>query len=1064
MDLSHDPIESILRTLQERAKELNCLYQVDERLAWLESPPAEVFRGLLDVLPAGWQYPSVCRARIVWEDQAFEPEGFAETPWVQSAPIVLEGRRVGRVDVCYTQPMPKADEGPFLKEERKLIDTIADRIAHHLMQRSLRNTAQEWQAASRDIASAPQQGWWVIIDFLRHTDRHLLIRLSRKMLNHLCWNGIEEAQALLGRFAPEREADAESVPDDSRPVEKKTLQDLLGLTDETFRIAAAHLSEAEIVSRIQKWIKDDKSAFLLETLEHPGTPIAEITDALQRYKLAGMDEREMTRPVQTALHVSLVRRFFTDELDFINKAKGYVRVAEFHDLAQRIIAPANSRGKLGGKSSGLFLATQIVRNSPEYAALLSGIKVPKTWYVASDALLHFIQYNHLEDVYNRKYLELDQIRREYPHIVQVFKNSHFSPELSKGLSEALDDLEGRPLIVRSSSLLEDRMGAAFSGKYKSLFLANVGTKRERLAALQDAVAEVYASIFGPDPLEYRAERGMLDQHEEMGIMIQEVVGTRVGKYFFPAFSGVGFSNNEFRWSSRIKREDGLLRLVPGLGTRAVDRLVDDYPVLIAPGQPGLRVNVAPEEVVRYAPRMADVINLESRAFESVAVRDLVRSCGPEFPMLAELLSVAAEDSVRPAVPLQVDHDRDTLVVTFDGLVSRTPFVTRMRSLLKLLRDKLGVPVDIEFAHDGRDLYLLQCRPQSYASDAVSVPIPADLPRERLLFTANRFVSNGRVPDVTHVVYVDPERYGRLPDLADLKEVGRAVGKLNKLLPKRQFILIGPGRWGSRGDIKLGVSVTYSDINNTAVLIEVARKAGNYVPDLSFGTHFFQDLVEASIRYLPLYPDDPENVFNERFFHEAPNILPHLLPECARLADTVRVIDVPRTSDGLVLKVLMNADQDRAVGVLGAPAAAATGSEPRREPETIQDTHRRWRTRMAERIAAQMDAERFGVRGVYLFGSTKNGTAGPSSDIDLLVHFAGDAEQRRALADWLEGWSLCLSELNYLRTGFKAAGLLDVEYVTDDDVARQTSYAAKIGAVTDAARPLRVGGRQAEPTA
>jgi phosphoenolpyruvate synthase/pyruvate phosphate dikinase len=155
--------------------------------------------------------------------------------------------------------------------------------------------------------------------------------------------------------------------------------------------------------------------------------------------------------------------------------------------------------------------------------------------------------------------------------------------------------------VRSSSLLEDRAGSAFSGKYKSLFLGNRGTKEERLAALMDAVAEVYASIFGPDPTEYRAERGLLDVHEEMGILVQEVVGQEVGKYFLPVCSGVAFSNNEFRWSARIRRRDGLIRLVPGLGTRAVDRIADDYPVLIAPGQPNLRANVTVEEVLRIRP-------------------------------------------------------------------------------------------------------------------------------------------------------------------------------------------------------------------------------------------------------------------------------------------------------------------------------------------------------------------------------------------------------------------------------------------------------------------------------
>ncbi len=194
-----------------------------------------------------------------------------------------------------------------------------------------------------------------------------------------------------------------------------------------------------------------------------------------------------------------------------------------------------------------------MRRSTEYGDVLHGIKVPKTWYLTSDAILSFIEHNQLDDVHNHKYLELEQIRREYPHLVQVFKHSQFPPELAQGVGLALDDFGDVPLIVRSSSLLEDRTGAAFSGKYKSLFLANQGARPERLGALMDAIAEVYASVFGPDPIEYRANRGLLDFHEEMGIMIQEVVGTRVGPYYLPAFAGVAFSHNEFRWSPRIRR-------------------------------------------------------------------------------------------------------------------------------------------------------------------------------------------------------------------------------------------------------------------------------------------------------------------------------------------------------------------------------------------------------------------------------------------------------------------------------------------------------------------------------
>ncbi len=689
--------------------------------------------------------------------------------------------------------------------------------------------------------------------------------------------------------------------------------------------------------------------------------------------------------------------------------------------------------------------------------MLSRIRIPKSWYLPSDALLQFLAYNELDDVYNWKYREIDQIRQEYPHIQHVFKSSRFPPDIVRGLSSALDSFENRPVIVRSSSLLEDQMGAAFSGKYKSLFLANQGSKPVRLAALLDAVAEVYASVFGPDPIQYRAERGLLDQHEEMGIMIQEVVGTRVGRYFLTAFSGVGFSNNEFRWSPRIRRDDGLLRLVPGLGTRAVDRLADDYPVLVTPGQPNLRVNATPEESVRYSPRKIDVINLEENGFQTLEIRTLLREVGGQYPAFRQLASIFEDGRIRTPNALEAKFDAAAVYFTFEGLVSQTTFVDSMKNLLSVLRGTLRTPVDIEFASDGRDLFLLQCRPQSYSQESSPAPIPRDLPEDQIIFSAKRYVSNGKVSDLTHIVYVDPERYACLNDQTHLRDVGRAVGCLNKLLPRRRFILMGPGRWGSRGDIKLGVSVTYSDINNSAVLIEIARKQEGYVPDLSFGTHFFQDLVEANIRYLPLYPDDRGVLFQEEFFRPTANILADLLPEFAYLSDVLHVIDVPRTSGGRALHILMNADLDEAVGILAAPEGTEEAISFRKEPAARpSEDHSRWRLRVAQKIAQEISFDRFGVKGFYLFGSTRRGTAGPDADIDIIIHFGGTPKMKADLELWLEGWSRCLSEMNYLRTGYRVERFLDVRFATDEDIARQSSFASKIGAVTDAARFIPLG--------
>ena len=1043
---------TMLHALQERAKELNCLYRVGELLGQSERPLEEIFHGIIEVLPPGWQYPHDCQARIIFEDLKIQPADFKTTPWVQRASIVVQGETVGTVEVSYRQEMPRSDEGPFLKEERRLIETVAERIASTVTQRRLRAAFEGWATAG---AAATAKGEWrVVLEFLRDTDPALLKRISRKLINHLSWSGVQEAKELLQRGGAAVPADIRLSAEENRPLPQDVIDGSVDLTTQAFRIAGEHLSETEILNCVTRWIKEDKASFLVRALENQDTPLGEIVECLERYRHTDIEEGELSLYTQKGLRVSLIRRFFSENPDFINVAKSFIEVKDFYDLLGKVIFPPGCHGKLGGKSAGLFLAKKIVDKAPEASPILHQVKVPRTWYITSDWLQNFVHHNDLEDVLNRKYMEIDQVRQEYPHLVALFKSSSFPSEFAKGLAFALDDLGDVPLIVRSSSLLEDRPGSAFSGKYKSLFLGNRGAREERLAALMDAIAEVYASIFGPDPMEYRAERGLLDVHEEMGIMIQEVVGQSVGKYFLPACSGVAFSNNEFRWSARIKRGDGLVRLVPGLGTRAVDRVADDYPVLIAPGQPSLRVNVTPDEVLKYSPRRVDLINLETNAFETVEASELLRYAGAKYPQIRDLVSLVSHNRIEQLIGPLPDFSSQDAVFTFEGLIRKTPFVACIRELLTLLQSKLGTPVDIEFAYDGQDLYLLQCRPQSYGTDAVPVAIPQNLPPDKVIFSATHFVSNGRVPEITHIVYVDHEGYSQLPNQAAMREVGRAVGRLNKLLPKRQFILVGPGRWGCRGDIKLGVPVTYSDINNTAMLIEVAQKKGDYLPELSFGTHFFQDLVEASIRYLPLYPDDPQTVFKELFLRRSRNILQEVLPEVAHLAETLRVIDVPLETGGLILRVLMNADLDQAVAFL-APSqqkAAAVGSET----EIVDrgtDEHWRWRFRMAQKIAAELDPRQFGVRAFYLIGSTKNGTAGPASDIDILLHFEGNEEQRKGLMLWLEGWSRCLGEINFLRTGYRSEALLDVHLVTDKDIAERSSFAVKIDAITDPARKL-----------
>jgi hypothetical protein len=1053
---------SLFGELKERRKELNCLYQLEELLRSMDVTVTleELFPAVLKVIPPGWQYPDVARAKIQYRDKTYMSDGYKETPWQQRAEIKRQDKIVGQVVVSYIREVPPGHDGYFLKEETQLIKAIADCIGHMVLHMELKKAYQQWQEAEGKLSGKAKTAseWQVLIDILQTTNLELFMYLSRKMLHYLCLNDVAQARQLLeedGSGINAGKSSPLSLKDVNQPLRRESMEHMVTTNKQVFRIASENLSEERILGLIHQWIEEDKSRALVYVLENPNSSLKELIDAITRFQY--LEDRDITLSPSTekGLRVSLSRYFLSEQLEFINIAGNHIKIEDYYELVKKIISPTKSHGKLGGKSAGLFLASRIFNGSTQYSELFKNIKLPKTWYITSDSMIDFLHYNNLESVFAQKYKEMDEIRVEYKNIIQIFKNSPFPPEIVRGLSMAVDDLGDTPIIVRSSSLLEDRLGAAFSGKYKSLFLANQGSKQDRLDALTDAIAEIYASTFGPDPIEYRRERGLLDFYEEMGIMIQEVVGSRVGHYFLPTFAGVAFSSNEFRWSARINRGDGLIRMVPGLGTRAVDRVAADYPVLIAPGKPHLRVNVTPEEVIRYSPKHVDVINLDTNTFETVEINRLIKEFGDDIPGIQHMVSVVQDNLIQKSTSLfNIDFEKHQLLVTFEGFFQRTDFVKQVGSLLKLLEQEIRTPVDIEFAHNGHHLYLLQCRPQSHSRDTQPAPIPKDIDEDRILFSANRYISNGYVPDITHIVYVDPEAYNRLSGVSELRGIGRVVGKLNKILPKRQFILMGPGRWGSRGDIKLGVDVTYSDINNTAVLIEIARQKGNYIPELSFGTHFFQDLVEASIRYLPLYPDDEDILFNEAFFERSENMLGDLFPEYAALSDVVRVIDVSRSADGLILRILMNADLDEAVGILEARGTKAFA--PVEQKETLArgyDDCWRWRLRMVERIAAHLEPGRFGVKGFYIFGSTKNGTAGPGSDIDVLIHFTGTTGQRKELMLWLEGWSLTLAEMNYQRTGYKSDGLLDVHLVTDEDIAKKSSYAVKIGAVTDAARLL-----------
>jgi hypothetical protein len=282
-----------------------------------------------------------------------------------------------------------------------------------------------------------------------------------------------------------------------------------------------------------------------------------------------------------------------------------------------------------------------------------------------------------------------------------------------------------------------------------------------------------------------------------------------------------------------------------------------------------------------------------------------------------IFSLYRDRQILPLVGIVAQVDLRELVVTFDGLL-RSGFPRELKAMLDLLEDGLGEPVDVEFAHDGECFYMLQCRALSRGAMVQRVELP-DVQEADKVFSATRHVQMGQVRDLEYLVLVDPRDYEQLETREAMLRVARTVGAVNKVLPPRRFLLMGPGRWGSRGDIRLGVPVTYADISRTAVLVEIARKKGSYLPDVSFGTHFFNDLVESGIHYLPLYPDDPGVVWNEAFLSDSPNVLAELVPDYADMANVVRVIRVADAADGRLLQLVMDAEADKALAYLDFPS-------------------------------------------------------------------------------------------------------------------------------------------------
>ena len=625
------------------------------------------------------------------------------------------------------------------------------------------------------------------------------------------------------------------------------------------------------------------------------------------------EERRRYEARLQELKAVLIRTMISDQLKYIRIARQWFKVEDLRDIRMRKIGG----GKIGGKAAGMLLAMRVLKETapPE---IRNRFRLPESYYLGSDVFYNFLTFNNLIHWNDQKYKTEDQMHADYPTLCDDFAKGKFPAEIIESLDQVLLEAGDRPLIVRSSSLLEDNFGTSFAGKYESIFLPNQGGHDQKLSALTKAISKIYASVLNPDALMYRHHKELADYDERIGILIQIVEGEKTGRYYFPHAAGVAFSRNLYRWSPQIKQNEGFLRLVWGLGPRAVDMLADDYPRLVALSHPRLHSSSDVRNIKRYSQQNVDVIDLEGNTFATISARQILN---PDYEPLRYIAQVEEEGSLIPIRSRLAPPEK--MLITFDGLLARTPFAASMRAALTLLEANYGSPVDTEFTvkiinpddQPEVQITLLQCRPQSHIQGVADVQIPSDLQDENIIFSSQTMVPHGAVESIRYVLYVPSEGYFKLESQEERTQLERAIGQLNSALKDEVFIAVGPGRWGTSTP-DLGVHVAYSDIYNSRALVELAGEKVGASPEPSFGTHFFQDLMEANIYPLAVFLDDPNTIFKREFFYETPNhLMDYISVENPRVIAALRLIAVSDYRPGAHLNLFMDANKGRAVAFL-----------------------------------------------------------------------------------------------------------------------------------------------------
>lgn len=565
---------------------------------------------------------------------------------------------------------------------------------------------------------------------------------------------------------------------------------------------------------------------------------------VQARQVAGdMDEEDESRLSRMMCNMMMTR----DER-MRSMVRGAFGINDYLLVRRRMVGT----GLIGGKACGMLLARKIVETAlPQYRAHL---EPHDSFYIGTDVFYTYIVYNdawgtRIEQINERGYGKAAEALRE------SLMTGSFPEDIRNGFQRILDYFGQAPIIVRSSSFLEDGFGNAFAGKYESVFCPNTGSPEERLRDFENAVRHVYASTMDRSALEYRLRNGLDRREEQMALLVQRVSGSLTGEHLFmPTAAGVGYSHSAWRWMQDMDPEAGMLRLVMGLGTKAVDRTSRDFPRIASLDRPLATTARNIAEKHRFSQKYLEAIDLEGCKLCELPIADV-----------QDNLSVAARNAV-------LEHDREAesrlrergrrqsvLFASCEGLVANRELMSMMASILRTLQDEYGTPVDIEYTinvGEGGDyvVNLLQCRPLKALNNLDEVNVPQLEGQKTLFEIHDGSMGSSRTSSVDLVILVDPRRYYNCPHVKK-SLVAPLISAVNERVKKtgETCLLLSPGRIGTSSP-ELGVPVAFADMSEMAGICEVAYSDAGYSPELSYGSHMFQDLVEAEMFYGALLED------------------------------------------------------------------------------------------------------------------------------------------------------------------------------------------------------------------